>query len=181
MGAETTLMPSSFIDSVAPIVHTIVAAAPKRVLDVGPGWGKYGLLCREYLHDLTWLDAIEVPEGRKPSQDLIYDRLYEGDVRDLKSRALWAAYDLVLMIDIIEHLPKDDGHNVLASVVDAGTAVLISTPKLFVEQHDPDNPHEEHLCVWEWSDFQRYDIRTDASTIDSIIYVLGAKTPNEEE
>jgi hypothetical protein len=169
----TTLMPSSFVDSVAPIMHTIIDMVPERIVDVGPGWGKYGLMCREYLPNLKWLDAVEVPEGRCSVQDEIYDHVFEGDARCFRG---WRPYELALLVDVIEHMSKEDGHALLRRMLQAGADVLVSTPKVFVEQHDDDNPYEEHICLWTWQDFNdHYEVKVDVSTIDSIIYLL---TPN---
>ncbi len=166
-------MPSSYVDAVAPIVHALVALAPRRVVDVGPGWGKYGLLVREYLGVVA--DAIEVEPGRLPTQDALYGTVHVGDVRRF-TPAFWReqGWDLALLVDVIEHMPKADGHALLARLHDAGTAVLISTPKVFFSQHDPRNPYEEHVSHWTWQDLVgRYAIMRDASTPDSLIYVVG--------
>lgn len=165
-------MPSSFVDSFPPIVKLLIQANPRRVMDIGPGWGKYGLACREYLQDLQALHAIEVHAGRLPVQDCIYDGVYTGDVRLHKSPQFWARWDLVLLIDVIEHVPHDDGHTLLRHILDAGTDVLVATPKQFFEQYDDRNPYETHRSHWIWSDFKHYDILGDSSTIDAIIYVL---------
>lgn len=163
-------MPSSFVDSVAPIMHAVIDLAPERVVDVGPGWGKYGLMCREYLSRLKWLDAVEVKEGRCPVQDLIYDHIFESDARCFHG---WGSYDLILLIDVIEHMSKEDGHALLRMMLRTGASVLVSTPKVFVEQHDDHNPYEEHICLWDWRDFNdHYGVKADMSTIDSIIYLL---------
>lgn len=162
-------MPSSFISSVSPIVHALIDYAPTKVVDIGPGWGKYGLLCREYLTKLDWLDAVEVREGRLETQDVIYDHVFECDARCFIG---WASYEMALFIDVIEHMSKPDGHALLASILGDGAAVLVSTPKVFIEQHDPRNPYEEHLSLWDWSDFDGYTIIKDLSTIDAIIYIL---------
>jgi hypothetical protein len=171
-------MPSSFVDAFAPIVHALVDLKPLSVLDVGPGWGKYGLACREYVSTLERLMAVEVPEGRLPTQDVIYDEVYTGDVRVFPNREFWQRFDLVLLIDVIEHMRHDDGERLLDRMIRAGCRVLVSTPKIFMEQHDPNNPHEEHLCLWTWDELlaiKGVDLLADASTIDSIIYVLGEK------
>jgi 2-polyprenyl-3-methyl-5-hydroxy-6-metoxy-1,4-benzoquinol methylase len=162
-------MPSSFVDSVPSIVHLLIRRAPGRVVDIGPGWGKYGLLCREYLHNIDWLDAVEVSEGRKATQDPIYDDVHVSDVRLFK---YWRCYDLALMIDVIEHMDHEDGHQILQKVLGDGCSVLVSTPKAFVEQSDARNPYETHVSLWTGEDFERYEIEEDASTIDSIIYLL---------
>lgn len=162
-------MPSSYLDSVLPVMHTVIGLDPRRVLDVGPGWGKYGVMCREYLPELMVLDAVEVPEGRLRTQDTIYDEVWEIDARRFGG---WGRYDLVLLIDVIEHMSKDDGHALLWGIQRSGPKVLVSTPKVFFEQHDDHNPYEEHLSLWGWDDFAEHGVKLDVSTIDSVIYLL---------
>lgn len=164
-------MPSSFSTSIAPIVGAIVSLQPTRILDVGPGWGKYGLLCREYLPQIDVLDAIEVSQGRLATQDFIYDHVIEADARGFNG---WNRYDLVLLIDVIEHMPKADGHELLDDIGRHGVCALVSTPKAFVEQHDEHNPFETHHCLWKWDDFCQHGISGDYSTGDAIIYTLRA-------
>ena len=164
-------MPSSFAGSFASVVTLLQVARPRRVLDVGPGWGKYGLACREYLDRIERLDAIEVPQGRLPTQDAIYDRVEEADVRD-HSNERFAGYDLVLLIDVVEHMTRAEGHKLLRDICTTGASIIAATPKLWFEQRDVRNPHEEHLSHWTWDQFAPYGIRDDLSTIDAIIYLL---------
>lgn len=179
-------MPSSFVDSVPPIIKLLVELEPRHVLDVGPGWGKYGLMCREYLPTLLSLTALEVPEGRYlPGsqgrvlslagylQEAIYDHVVIEDVRSCVG-GVFSDFDLVLMIDIIEHMTLCDGHQVLDAMQGAGCRVLVSTPKIFMAQEDPDNPYETHRSLWSSEDFVHHRIAKDVSTIDSIIYLLAA-------
>jgi hypothetical protein len=168
-----TLMPSSFVDSFPPIVKLLVEHAPQRVVDIGPGWGKYGLACREYLQGVTGLHALEVRQGRMSTQDAIYDWVYTGDARDdAFGPKFWARWQMALLIDVIEHMSPEEGHRLLAKLLDAGCSVLVSTPKVFVRQHDEHNPYETHLSLWGWEDFGRYKIAQDISTIDAIIFLL---------
>jgi hypothetical protein len=174
MGKETNLMPSSFVDSFPAIVKLLIDLEPQRVLDIGPGWGKYGLACREYLPDIEFLAGIEVPQGRLSTQDAIYDHVFIGDVRDA-SENLFEGYDVALLIDIIEHMTLDEGHQLLDAIQNAGCAVLVSTPKVFMEQHDESNPYETHISLWGWEDFAQHGVKADVSTIDSVIYLLKAR------
>ena len=164
-------MPSSYVDSFAPIIKMIIERAPKHVLDIGPGWGKYGLACREYLPGLETLDAIEVPQGRIRTQPAIYDAVFIGDARDA-TEAFFRAYDLVLLIDVIEHFPKRSGHALLDRMQRAGPEILIATPTWFFEQHDEANPHEEHLSLWGWDDLAPHGVELDVSTPDAVIYLI---------
>ena len=170
-------MPSSFVDSVPSIMKTIISLDPLAVLDIGPGWGKYGLMCREYLRDLQLLDAVEVPQGRMYTQDCIYDNIIESDIR--RADVYWSKYDLVIFIDVIEHMEKAEGQKILKDIVSAGASVLVSTPKLWMEQHDENNPFEEHVSHWTWEDFWYPGMpavdKIDDSTIDSVIITLVPK------
>lgn len=169
------MMPSSFVDSVPPTIKTIISLDPERVIDVGPGWGKYGLMCKEYLPNLQRVEAVEVREGYRHTQDCIYSKVIVRDVRDLPED-FWEPYDLVLMIDVIEHMEKEEGQILLKNIVNCWTSVLVSTPKIFEEQHDPSNPYETHVSHWEWDDFWYPGMgdvdKIDSSTIDSMIITL---------
>lgn len=167
-------MPSSFVDSYAPIVKLLIERDPQHVMDIGPGFGKYGLACREYLPNLMFIAAIDVPPGRLTTQDAIYDHVFVGDVRDT-SENFFRGYQIALLIDVIEHMPIDDGHVVLNTIQRAGCMPLVSTPKIFTEQHDESNPYETHVSLWEWHDLAQHGVEADVSTIDSIIYLLSAR------
>jgi hypothetical protein len=166
-------MPSSFIDSIPPIMKFLIDLQPTRVIDVGPGWGKYGLMCREYLPGLEQLWAVEVTPGRLSTQDVIYDKVFECDARDFSTAGWpWTEADIILFIDVIEHMTRPEGHRLLNAMINSGARVLLSTPKTFIEQHDEDNPYETHRSLWSWRTLQPHGVERDLSTIDSIIYVL---------
>ena len=177
-------MPSSFVDSVPPIMKRIIELNPRRMVDVGPGWGKYGLMCREYLPDLLLLEAVEVKQGRVWTQESIYNNVHTSDVRDIDP-ALWADTELVLIIDVIEHMRKVEGQTLLKDIVNAGASVLVSTPKVFAHQHDDHNPYEEHISLWKWEDFwtpgMNKVVKHDDSTIDSIIMTLVPDDSEDED
>lgn len=168
-------MPSSFVTSVPGVIHLLGLQPPTFLVDIGPGFGKYGLMAREYFNPLI-VDAIEVPQGRLPTQDAIYSRVIEADARELPEH-FWTHYDTALLIDVIEHMTLEEGHDLLWRLQAAGVRVIVSTPKVFEEQHDERNPHETHVCVWAWEDFEPHGVLADESTIDSIIYLLPPLAP----
>jgi hypothetical protein len=167
-----TLMPSSYVDSFPPIVKLLIDTAPEHVIDIGAGWGKYGLACREYLPDLLTLHAVEVEPGRLPVQDLIYDKIHTTDVRGLRSGPFWQQFEVALLIDVIEHMSLDDGHALLDTIQANHCRPLVATPKVWFEQHDDNNPYETHVSWWPWSEFTSHEILADVSTIDATIYLL---------
>ncbi len=165
-------MPSSFIVNAPSVVSGIVEANPRFVLDIGPGWGKYGLMAREYVRVVQRVDALEVPEGRKPHQDCIYDTVFEGRAESV-SDAFLADYELVMLIDVIEHMTKPAGKRFLHVARQSGTPLLVSTPKVFEEQDAVDgNPFERHLSLWAMNDFGGFQHTLDLSTDHSWVLLL---------
>jgi hypothetical protein len=137
----------------------VMQARPESVLDVGIGFGKFGFLCREYLelwdgrnaydHWKRRIDGIEVFETYvTPLQRMIYDHIYVGDALDVLPTLDWA-YDLVAIIDVIEHLEQADGARVLKECARVGRSLLISSPKT-VRTQGPvfGNEHEQHRFQW---------------------------------
>jgi len=49
-------MPSSAPDHIPAVLKHVMKLQPKRVLDVGVGYGKWGFLLREYLE--SWNDRV---------------------------------------------------------------------------------------------------------------------------
>jgi len=140
-------MPSSNL-AVAPTILALAAEAPhERILDVGPGHGKYAVLCREYLSGVRVVDAVEAwaPYVKDFGLECLYDDVVIGDVMDLPP-AFFLDYDLVLMVDVLEHLDHADGERFLQSV---GPRVIVSTPANFFQNPEYEEvPPEKHRSLW---------------------------------
>jgi 2-polyprenyl-3-methyl-5-hydroxy-6-metoxy-1,4-benzoquinol methylase len=168
-------MPTSFLDNIPTIVRIVQRLEPARVLDVGIGHGKYGLLTREYLSGDTGrsdvvIDGVEGFSGYVGEiQRAIYDQVLLADIRELDFAAL--EYELYLMIDVLEHVAKDEGHRILQAM--AGT-VLVSTPKEDYRAHYAHNPLEDHQSHWGLDDFVRYPLH-DFSNDNATIVVLDTR------
>jgi len=67
------------------------------------------------------------------------------------------AYDAVVICDVLEHLPKDKVLDIdLLSAIEkvARKKIILFTPNGFVENEEiDDNRYQEHLSVWEPSDY----------------------------
>lgn len=168
-------MPTSNLAIWPDILLAVEQAPHRRVLDVGPGHGKASVLLREYLSDPPdVIDAVEAWEpyvGRFGLGDL-YDRVYVGDVTattwDLGGTVVGAQdtllrYDLVLMGDVIEHIPHEPAMALLRRIPGA---VVICTPVDYFH-NDPlgIHPHtEQHVSHWtsaEWDsvgEFRSVDV-----------------------
>jgi 2-polyprenyl-3-methyl-5-hydroxy-6-metoxy-1,4-benzoquinol methylase len=169
-------MASSFSSQIPVILHLLGKLQPKSVLDVGKGFGKYGFLLHEYvgidnaqrpqptlsLRDQSRIviDAVESnPDYMWPHLDQIYRQVYSARIEDVFKSGL-PAYDLVLMIDVIEHLTKESGLDIVRHFIHLGYKVIMSTPRRFFQQELYGSDDEHHLSHWTPSDFNgvcKYD------------------------
>jgi SAM-dependent methyltransferase len=143
-------MPSSYLGNVPVIVRTMARLDPARVLDVGPGYGRYGFLFRERVDDFRWervLHGVDVfPDYMQRSGvSALYDRMYEGDFLEVEFDE---QYDLVLLIDVLEHFTEDDGGRALEKALALAPTVLIATPIGYEQGEMYGNPYEEHRSEW---------------------------------
>jgi hypothetical protein len=90
---------SSYV-SITPIIERLIQMNPHTVLDIGAGDGKYGGLCREYLPDLEYVDALEPSGVATPSADW-YRKIY---VDTLETWVPEQKYELGLMTSVIQYL-----------------------------------------------------------------------------
>lgn len=164
-------MPTSNLHLAPDVITLVDQAHPTTILDVGPGRGKFGVLCREYVPSLGYIAAVEAwAPYVTPMLYAIYDYVYVKDVRELTDETL-AGYDLVLMSEVIEHLPKDEG---LALLDRIPGHVVISTPEEFFPSVDYP-PTEKHVSHWTLDDFGDR-IEADGSRLGGIIVRLARKS-----
>lgn len=153
-------MPSSHPDQIRPILDIVLRSKPESVLDIGIGFGKYGFLCREYLelwdgrevyHDWTRrIDGIEIFEAYVGTlQRGIYSHIYIGDALEVLP-SIDYTYDLILVIDVLEHFSQSDGLRLLRACRAKGRKILVATPKNVRPQGAAfGNEHETHRFQWQ--------------------------------
>ena len=167
-------MPSSNPETIPSVIGLLWELAPKSVLDIGAGYGKYGVLFREYLelrlrqgHESgaetnptrgNRLVCIDVVEGFADYvgdlHRLVYDNVYIENILDfVKSKE--CDYDVIFMGDVLEHVEKHLALNLLSTLVlRAKMGVLIITPAHFESQQPLyGNKLETHRSEWNSRDF----------------------------
>jgi len=140
------------------VLDILVESQPRSVLDVGAGWGKYGVLTKEYT-PAERVDGIDIAPPRHPG----YDHFYLGDVRAIDSVLPpdTPVYDLALFQEVLEHLDKPDGWKVLEVLARRARKVLVTTPLGFRPQHAPELPYETHRSGWfPWEFASRFHVHT---------------------
>lgn len=161
-------MPTSWYQSIPNILEQIKKQNPKTILDIGVGFGKYGVLIREVLElpyqrydKKQWLvkiDGIEAFEKYKnPMYDYIYNKIYYGDAVQIIKRL--SKYDCILLIDVLEHFEKEEGKEFIKELMThVNKSLIISTPMYPGKQLDYlGNKYEEHKSKWSILDFIDYD------------------------
>jgi len=137
----------------------IIDINPMSILDIGTGFGKYGVLCREYLelwdgrHNysrfLRLIDGVEVfGDYITPLHKFVYNNIYIDDIMEVLDK-IETKYDLILLIDVLEHFEKHQGGVLLHNILHKNGGVLISTPKKPSSQKDVfGNVYETHRSEW---------------------------------
>lgn len=148
------------------LMEVIVLVDPTSILDVGTGLGKFGVLAREYLEvrhghlrKQDWHCRIDGVEGfgpyLSPLHEYVYDGMFADDIRRVIP-GLTARYDLVLLIDVLEHFEYETGLDLLTELLRRADNLLVSTPKRFIEQGASfGNRLEVHHSHWGRRDFSR--------------------------
>jgi len=161
-------MPTSHHDHIVDVIDIVRYLKPKSILDIGVGFGKWGFLCREYLDVMAgrpfpenWkikIDGLEIFEPYiQLHQSHIYNTIHIGDctrlIDDLPS------YDLMIMGDVLEHIPKPAGRQFLEKAFKKCKAFILVIPlgSAWLKQGEMyGNKHEAHISVWEGTDFEDY-------------------------
>jgi len=162
-------MPTSAPDCMSEVCKTIIKLRPRSALDLGAGFGKYGVLLREYM-DHWWgrvepqdwearVDAVEVfPRYVTDLYYTVYSNVYLTDIRSFladKARESFT-YDLCYFGDVIEHFPKQEAWEVLGKI--PAKYVLVQTPNFDTNPNRGalhGNEAERHLSRFYPEDFQR--------------------------
>ena len=177
-------MPSSHWYQLNEIMELIIFTQPKSILDIGVGFGKYGFLSREYLElfdgrEKIWdwktiIDGIEIFQDYiTPLQKMVYNQIDIGNVTDILP-ALEKKYDLILLIDVIEHLNFDEGEKLIEMSQLHAKNIIISTPKYFIQQPEMfGNPYEAHKSFFKKKHFKRIPNKIFIHNIFSLIVYMG--------
>src|SRR5579872_4345658 len=155
-------MPTSDLQNITPIISVLHTLAPKSVLDIGCGFGKYGALMREYLDvwhgrikKADWQTRIEAIEGfgdyKNPLWE-VFDHVHMGDARELLPTL--GHFDAILIADVIEHFELDAAKLLAAQCLEHADVLMISTPREFYPQQESSgNVLEIHRCLFTAQDF----------------------------
>ena len=141
-------MPGSMDEGKVWAREAILSLAPRRILDVGPGIGRYRDLINGQLKAEWWGVEAWAPYVEQFDLTTRYDRIIVADVRWLD----WASagrFDLVILGDVLEHMPRADALRVWSLARLHAGHVLLSLPIVpYPQGPEGGNPFEEHVETW---------------------------------
>ena len=126
-------------------------------LDVGCGRGIIGALLRIYRDP----ERIVGIDSFRPSIDFvkklgIYDVVIEQDISKAPIPYDDKSFDLVLCMEVIEHLEKNEGLKLLDELTRVGRRVIVSTPVAYFQQPMYDgNPYQVHKSHYSMKELEK--------------------------
>ena len=179
-------MPFSLPHAITPIVAKMITVYKEinSVLDLGCGFGKYGVLCRETFDIFagrykleswrTRIVGVEIyPEYITSFQKTIYSEIIIKDaltyLKETKEK-----FDMILCLDVIEHLPKEQGKELVKEILaHHNKLVFITTPNGYMPQGALyNNEHETHRCGWTVEEFKELGLDTKIIKADGMVEEL---------
>ena len=97
-----------------------------RILDMGCGWGMYG-----YVAGMLGANWHGIEKSKYACENsFMKDKMRQGDILEYEgiNKIAKNEYDMVLLIDILEHLDEKDLDKALENMKDAGDVFIISLP-----------------------------------------------------
>jgi hypothetical protein len=133
--------------------------SPLRILDLGGGSGHYwhvnglGKLKNDKVIEIFLMDAAYEEQEQETSITKI-----KGVIPGALSLVPSKSYDVVIGLDLIEHLSKSDGCLLLYEMdrIASGLQIIL-TPNGFVWQPPSENnPYNAHISGWELKEFMAF-------------------------
>jgi len=141
------------------VAEIVKFVSPSVFFDLGAGAGKYGTIVSK-LNPKPHSVAIEIERDyiNKFKLSSIYSEVWQMSVMDLlNSRYYDTIFDTVMIGDIIEHLKKSDGIDLLNFLVYRSRWIIVQFPEKYIQNTTEGYSNEAHISVWGTSDFQSFE------------------------
>lgn len=177
-------------------IDVLMRAEPKRVLDIGVGFGRWGMIVREFcdvwytrIFKDQWavqLEGIEAfPRSITDYHQSFYNKIHIGDAADILP-TLPGPWSVIIFGDVLEHFTKEKAHELLNIALDRSEYVLVNIPigEEFEQGEAYGNSYERHLSSWEREDFLDFGLVRSAMFTDFMgrpygSFVLSRKDPKD--
>jgi hypothetical protein len=131
----------------------------QKYLDIGPGYGKYGRMIREF-KPKAHIEGIEADWTYILRYKLwrIYNKIHFAQAEKFfsNSKRFDFRIDLVIIGDCLEHLKKSDGLDLLHFLIYRCKHMIIVYPDKYIQFDLKGHIHEAHRSVWTKDDFKPF-------------------------
>ena len=174
------ILPTSNFRDITSLMNIIVKLSPKKVLDIGAGSGKYGVLCKEYLGEIHPELELHAVEGYKEFVNpayYVYSKTIIGDIRKV---SIEDDYDLIMFIHILEHMSKEEGRELIKKLMERCNYLMVAVPRYFSFQHDDDDKgYQNHIHDWNTADFNGLGYIRKLKTPLSKVFIITTRNKKE--
>ncbi len=125
------------------------------VLEIGAGINSYLRMINRNTHITAFeIDRNSIELAKKRG---LYDNYIMGNATKLSDHFSNKSFDMVAAFDLIEHLPKKQGYQLIDQMLSiARKKIVILTPNGFLEQEPFDNnPYQKHLSGWNYTEMKK--------------------------
>ncbi len=155
-GTQKRIVPLAPAGLVKALRERLAAEKPERILELGFGRGETGTAIRAACPEShitgieSWQAYIDVPKHRKP-----YDSVVAADVNDVLPTLAAGSFDVVVAMEFIEHLTREDAETVIDHCKQIAPIVYCSAPiGDFPQEALHGNPYQIHRSTWTDDDWR---------------------------
>lgn len=171
MSEFTPSLHTSFDTFDQTIVEALRLIAPRALLDIGAGGGKYGELVKaKGVAPMARLTALEIDPTCAEVLAAHYDEVRLEGADGLYSRP-GDTYDTVLMGDVLEHLKASEGLDLLQFLINRSRYIIIATPEA-IPMPIAANFYLGHNSIWRPEAFAWHDNWAHARVAMMHFYIL---------
>jgi len=132
------------------------------VLDIGCGFGEWGFLLRTRKSGSPCIIGVDIwrPHLEKLCPLKVYNEHIQVEISHIPFRK--KSIDISLACEILEHLPKSVGYDLIRELERVTSEIIIiSTPLNWPQEKEMyGNPYEKHISTWSPEDFIRHGYET---------------------
>lgn len=153
-------------------VDLIRKISPASVLDIGVGFGRWGMICREFLdvwegrvfraYWNTRIEGIEIfPMNIDAYHSCFYNKIHVADAFDhMQMNVLPGQFDLIILGDVLEHFTKERAFVLLQTCIQKSRFVLLNIPigTDWPQGSVYGNEHERHLSAWTTEELDQFPV-----------------------
>lgn len=132
---------------------------PQTALDIGPGSGKYGRMLRQVMPSCR-TTAVE-PEASYVERFAlreVYDEVHVSTGAQWNADNPDQAFDLAILGDCIEHMPKSVGLDLLNHLAYRTAYTVIVSPEFVIQGAVDGVQGEAHVSAWSERDLHWHDL-----------------------